>query len=499
MAQSLEKLVLKTLKSKEEAKKLMKGTYGSSGSRAQKPFRGGPPSNIRRGGGRDYVWVNKSQENLKYGGGRHQGQRGNFESNTSTSLQHYSRSRTCKYKKCTPINKTVVLTKNTRGTSGRKTVTFSRKLGKADKRSKHFGNSAGIQNTLSRSTNSKSVASFTHNEPDSNMSSKHRDPRNVEERCGTNSIQCSRAVSQQSLSSKKERWWKPSCDKSKGIKLFHPLPSFQDGGATFAKRDAAGKRFHVQIGPKGCILLHTYGEEFKEICSFSMAREPLRVFMPMFWFGPSTFNIHKTYENSNSYPQKNQHSHDRFLGRYVNHGEIQGGNYIQPKHYNFSPAASRFCDKPKEITDDTCPGNRVSRSENKLSLHDSFSTRGQNTEHNNSMLQSITNTSDHIVGTHKSHRTPLIHSTSSATRGGCNFGTCRDNKISILVQKKSYQTVLTLNKQSLEELVWWKENLTFQNGKSLRILQPDLIIQTDASKKGWGHFVKEYQQGDPGP
>ena len=53
-------------------------------------------------------------------------------------------------------------------------------------------------------------------------------------------------------------------------------------------------------------------------------------------------------------------------------------------------------------------------------------------------------------------------------------------------ETNSYQTKVKLNQQSLAELKWWKENLLLQNGKPLKIGIPQLIIQTDASKTGWG-------------
>ena len=53
-------------------------------------------------------------------------------------------------------------------------------------------------------------------------------------------------------------------------------------------------------------------------------------------------------------------------------------------------------------------------------------------------------------------------------------------------EANSYQAKVKLNQQSLAELKWWKENLLLQNGKPLKIGIPQLIIQTDASKTGWG-------------
>ena len=53
-------------------------------------------------------------------------------------------------------------------------------------------------------------------------------------------------------------------------------------------------------------------------------------------------------------------------------------------------------------------------------------------------------------------------------------------------ETNSYQTKVKLNQQSLAELKWWKENLFLLNSKPLKIRIPQLIIQTDASKTGWG-------------
>ena len=35
-------------------------------------------------------------------------------------------------------------------------------------------------------------------------------------------------------------------------------------------------------------------------------------------------------------------------------------------------------------------------------------------------------------------------------------------------------------------MIWWRDNLEAWNGKALVSREPDLIIETDASRKGWG-------------
>ena len=46
---------------------------------------------------------------------------------------------------------------------------------------------------------------------------------------------------------------------------------------------------------------------------------------------------------------------------------------------------------------------------------------------------------------------------------------------------------------SKQELLWWVENLRLNNERSIRQKDPNLVIQTDASKSGWG--VAKVQRG----
>ena len=71
----------------------------------------------------------------------------------------------------------------------------------------------------------------------------------------------------------------------------------------------------------------------------------------------------------------------------------------------------------------------------------------------------------------------------------------QQQQIEAVRETNSYQTKIKLSQQSLAELKWWKENLLLQNNKTLKIEMQQLIIQTDASKTGWGQSVREPRQG----
>ena len=51
---------------------------------------------------------------------------------------------------------------------------------------------------------------------------------------------------------------------------------------------------------------------------------------------------------------------------------------------------------------------------------------------------------------------------------------------------QDYSATLRLSQHAKKELIWWRDNLEAWNGKALVSGEPDLIIETDASRKGWG-------------
>ena len=62
----------------------------------------------------------------------------------------------------------------------------------------------------------------------------------------------------------------------------------------------------------------------------------------------------------------------------------------------------------------------------------------------------------------------------------------QQQQIVCLRKKMNYQSVITLNTKSRTELTWWIKNLWFYNGRTFSQLNPQVIIQTDASLTRWG-------------
>ena len=58
--------------------------------------------------------------------------------------------------------------------------------------------------------------------------------------------------------------------------------------------------------------------------------------------------------------------------------------------------------------------------------------------------------------------------------------------IQTLKASGSFKSPVTLNQDSRDELMWWIHQLHLWNGRDITSPPSDLIIQSDASLKGWG-------------
>ena len=64
-----------------------------------------------------------------------------------------------------------------------------------------------------------------------------------------------------------------------------------------------------------------------------------------------------------------------------------------------------------------------------------------------------------------------------------------------LKNQGSYDHRVTLTEEAKEEINWWLFYLDFYNGRSLIISPPQIVIQTDASKTGWGAACRNQSTG----
>ena len=66
-------------------------------------------------------------------------------------------------------------------------------------------------------------------------------------------------------------------------------------------------------------------------------------------------------------------------------------------------------------------------------------------------------------------------------------------RMEALGQKGSsdYDTSVKLSSEAVEDLQWWIHSLHHHNGRPIYSAEPTLVLESDASKKGWGAHCRE--------
>ena len=117
------------------------------------------------------------------------------------------------------------------GSTCRKAKSILFKLEKTNTRSKYFIHNAGLRDTFPRETIPSKIATPFGPEPRTVKPCQRRSQGNVVKRGNTESNTVQKSVHNQCLSDIKKGWGESLGNKFEISEQFHPLPTFQNGGA----------------------------------------------------------------------------------------------------------------------------------------------------------------------------------------------------------------------------------------------------------------------------
>jgi hypothetical protein len=89
----------------------------------------------------------------------------------------------------------------------------------------------------------------------------------------------------------------------------------------------------------------------------------------------------------------------------------------------------------------------------------------------------------------------LTYTIQAVFPGPLHFRHLQADKNRVLQSTQTYDCSINLSLQAIEELVWWRDNLEAWNEKALTSGAPDLVIETEASRKGWGAYCMGVSTG----
>ena len=507
---SFRKLIKDSFKAKKELKEILPREGGShhKSSSYKRSFPKGPSSSRQQDGGR-ITTVKKFQPGNN-NGGRQSGHQRRFNGKKNltegTLLQHSSytttnskicRVSTFKSAKSCPSHDTDIIPKKglKQFPTGRKVKAFCGKLESANKQSKNFTMGVWPQGRLHDRTHSKQNTSSGKNVKTGICPYKSGGDSYVGERCHSKVLPSKGTISKQPVSCRQERWGEQVSNKLKESKCIYPLHTLQNGRFASTEGFINGERLSMQNRLEGRILLHPLAHEPSKIYPISMGWPIIRIPLPMFWSRASSMDLHKTDEDSHSHPQKNQCTGNYIPRRHVANESNQRGPICSPGHIDFSVTTVRLHHKLKEVSSIPRTEIRISGNGSRLNEYDSDITRRKSSKANSEMQIFDFEPRDHSVGGNKSDRVSLLNSPSSDSSFFASkvLTTTTDTITEREVPVSS--CVICLNQEAIQELHWWANNLELSNGKSLLKPVTKTLIQTDASKKGWGAFCRTVSVG----
>ena len=214
-----------------------------------------------------------------------------------------------------------------------------------------------------------------------------------------------------------------------------------------------------------------------------MGKKLIRIPLLMFWPGFSPSDFHKTSEGPNCLIKQDQCKNNNFFGRHAANGPNVERKFASKRDIDFSVTKFRFCDKYKKsqlrpVKEIEFLGLVINSVNMTLAL-----PQEKVLDIQNKCIQLIASPKTTIMELTK--LLGKLSFTAQAVLPGriqCRY--LQQQQIQAVRETNSYQTKIKLSQHSLAELKRWKENLLLQNGKPLKIGMPQLLIQTDASKRG---------------
>lgn len=285
---------------------------------------------------------------------------------------------------------------------GRKVKVLYPKLGKSHFRSDHSRDSRRVSNSFhSSSQTRKSDGKSGQGEGDSGRGG---DPIYVREGGNQDSSAYKDPIPEQSFSSRKERRWQPSSNKSQKSKLCHPLSTFQDGGPSYAEGSFAGRGLYVQTRSERCLLHSSHAHRFQTVSKISMGEGSLRVPVSVLWPGSSPVNIYQTYEGSCSSAKTVACHFDNLPGRHSSNSPVDFRAYPIKGHSDIFTSEPRFCNKLEEVCLESNPAHRISGNDDRFLETRTIASSRQTRKDNTNMQVNARVTGNNNFGVNKTSR-----------------------------------------------------------------------------------------------
>ena len=280
----------------------------------------------------------------------------------------------------------------------------------------------------------------------------------------------------------------------RSVECISSVRSFQNGRHSPSARFTSASRLAGENRFERCILRSSDLERSQEIPSIHLEGLTPRVCLPPLWPVGGSEIVHKTFKAGGFSSSPNRNTSDNISGRSLVYEPVQRGSragyataqyLLENLGFVINHEKSRFVPKQKlEFL-----GFVVDTLAMTLLLPDCKVESIKS--HCNDLLAlqevSVRDLSQ-LIG-------KLTASIQAIFPGPLHYRHLQHLKHQALAQRRSYDSTTPLSNEAKEELRWWLAHLNAWNGRALLHPPPDIVIETDASRTGWGAVCQGVQTG----
>ena len=294
--------------------------------------------------------------------------------------------------------------------------------------------------------------------------------------------------------SPQERGREPPGSQPETAKPVFGLRAFQDGRDPHVKRALKTRGLVGKNRSKRCILNSTHLGKTPEVPSFSVEREHAGVCLPPLWPSNSTQGLQQTHEASNSFTATKRVSHNYLFRRYTFDGRVASSSPLS------NSINSEFARKPRfHVNYKKSHLDPVKQLEFLRVLVDtrdlSLYLPGEKLRKIRKQCQNIVDLSEISVRELSKFLGLLASSIQTIFRAPLHFRHLQNLKNKTMAFSHLYEALIQLDQASKEEILWWRDHLQAWNGRALFQKPVELIIETDASRKGWRAYCQGISTG----
>ena len=209
------------------------------------------------------------------------------------------------------------------------------------------------------------------------------------------------------------------------------------------------------------------------------------------WDNCSSLGFHKIDEGPNKLSSPIRVKNGDLLGRHTSIEQDKGRCSVRWHKSERDSGKFGVHDKFQEINIHTCSSNRISRIQNRFYDNENLSTTGKYEKDHKNVSRGLKDRQSICKKTVRGHRN-LTGSLQAVHQAPLHYRHLQTAKNEVLKKGQNYDALVFLSRAMKEDLKWWTNHLKESNGKNIIQLidQKSIIIQTYASKLGWGQFVK---------